>query len=79
MEDLHMALDCASFFGVPSLLHHVREWIAGNLKAWCCSPGDFLFLGPFFEGFLVFFFRHMDSRLLKPSGSQLEVVVCGWK
>eukprot|EP00435_Cladocopium_sp_Y103_P066348 s42_g28.t1 len=31
-EDLRIAVDCASFFGVPSLLHHVREWIANNLK-----------------------------------------------
>ncbi|CAK9035096.1 Hypothetical protein SCF082_LOCUS21134 [Durusdinium trenchii] len=31
-EDLRIAVDCAAFFGVPSLLHHVREWIAGNLK-----------------------------------------------
>jgi len=31
-QDLRVALDCASFFGVPSLLHHVREWIASNLQ-----------------------------------------------
>lgn len=31
-EDLRVAVDCAAFFGVPSLLHHVREWIAANLK-----------------------------------------------
>jgi len=31
-EDLRVAVDCASFFGVPSLLHHVREWIAANLQ-----------------------------------------------
>ncbi|CAJ1384923.1 unnamed protein product [Effrenium voratum] len=32
VEDLRVAMDCASFFGVPSLLHHVREWVAANLK-----------------------------------------------
>jgi len=32
VEDLRTAVDCAAFFGVPSLLHHVREWIANNLK-----------------------------------------------
>ncbi|CAE7500084.1 unnamed protein product, partial [Symbiodinium natans] len=31
-QDLRVAVDCAAFFGVPSLLHHVREWIAANLK-----------------------------------------------
>lgn len=33
VEDLRTALECAAFFGVPSLLQHVREWIASNLKA----------------------------------------------
>jgi len=31
-DDLRVAVDCAAFFGVPTLLHHVREWIAANLK-----------------------------------------------
>eukprot|EP00931_Biecheleriopsis_adriatica_P067797 TRINITY_DN41868_c0_g1_i1.p1 TRINITY_DN41868_c0_g1~~TRINITY_DN41868_c0_g1_i1.p1 ORF type:complete len:439 (+),score=95.45 TRINITY_DN41868_c0_g1_i1:47-1318(+) len=31
-EDLKVAVDCAAYFGVPSLLHHVREWVASNLR-----------------------------------------------
>jgi hypothetical protein len=30
--DLTQAVECGSFFGVPSLLAHANEWIATNLK-----------------------------------------------
>merc|ERR1711933_267129 len=31
-SDLRAAVDCAAFFGVPSLLMHAREWIVENLR-----------------------------------------------
>jgi hypothetical protein len=31
-SDLMDAVECGSFFGVPSLLAHVNDWIASNLK-----------------------------------------------
>jgi hypothetical protein len=40
-EDVRMAVDCAKFFGVASLLSHVRDWIADHLEVdtapslWC--------------------------------------------
>jgi len=31
-DDLHVALGCAKFFGVPALFAEVNEWISGNLS-----------------------------------------------